>query len=35
MSFDVHVRDRILRPVNRVFAAVVDPNEMSRYFISK
>jgi uncharacterized protein YndB with AHSA1/START domain len=35
MTFDVHVRERILRPVQRVFAAVVDPEEMTHYFISK
>lgn len=35
MAFDVNVRERILRPVNQVFAAVVDPDKMSQYFISK
>jgi uncharacterized protein YndB with AHSA1/START domain len=35
MAFDVNVRERILRPVNQVFAAVVDPDQMSQYFISK
>jgi len=34
MDFDVNVRERILRPVNEVFAAVVDPDKMSNYFIS-
>ena len=31
---DVNVRDRILKPVNEVFAAFVDPAKMSQYFIS-
>jgi len=35
MAFDVHVRERILRPIGDVFAAVIDPEEMSHYFISK
>jgi uncharacterized protein YndB with AHSA1/START domain len=35
MAFDVNVRERILQPIDRVFAAVVDPEQMSRYFISK
>jgi uncharacterized protein YndB with AHSA1/START domain len=35
MAFDVNVRERILRPVNQVFAAVLDPAQMSQYFISK
>ena len=34
MDFDVNVRERILRPVDAVFAAVVDPEKMSKYFIS-
>ena len=34
MSFDVSVRERILKPVNEVFVAVVDPAKMSNYFIS-
>jgi len=34
MDFDVNVRERILKPVNEVFAAVVDPDKMSNYFIS-
>ena len=34
MDFDVNVRERILKPVNEVFDAVVDPNKMSNYFIS-
>ena len=33
-DFDVSVRERILMPVNEVFAAVVDPAKMSNYFIS-
>ena len=35
MAFDVNVRERILQPVDRVFPAVVDPEQMSQYFISK
>ena len=35
MAFDVNVRERILRPVSQVFTAVVEPAQMSRYFISK
>lgn len=34
MEFDVNVRERILRPVDEVFDAVVDPEKMSKYFIS-
>ena len=34
MDFDVSVRERILKPVNEVFDAVVDPEKMSNYFIS-
>jgi uncharacterized protein YndB with AHSA1/START domain len=34
MDFDVNVRERILKPVNEVFDAVVDPRKMSNYFIS-
>jgi uncharacterized protein YndB with AHSA1/START domain len=34
MSFDVIVRERILKPASEVFAAVVDPEKMSKYFIS-
>jgi len=34
MDFDVNVRERILKPVNEVFAAVIDPEKMSNYFIS-
>jgi len=34
MKVDVNVRDRILKPVNEVFAAFVDPAKMSQYFIS-
>jgi len=35
MDFDVNVRERILKPVNEVFDAVVDTNKMSNYFISR
>ena len=34
MDFDVNVRERILKPVNEVFDAVVDPKKMTNYFIS-
>jgi uncharacterized protein YndB with AHSA1/START domain len=34
MDFDVNVRECILKPVNEVFDAVVDPRKMSNYFIS-
>jgi len=32
MDFDVNVRERILKPVNEVFDAVVDHRKMSNYF---
>ncbi len=35
MDFDVNVRERILRPVSEVFDAVIDPDKMSNYFISR
>ena len=34
MDVEVNVHDRILKPVDEVFDAVVDPAKMSRYFIS-
>lgn len=34
MGVEVNVRDRILMPVDEVFAALVDPAKMSQYFIS-
>lgn len=34
MTFDVKVRERILKPVRDVFDAVVDPARMANYFIS-
>jgi hypothetical protein len=34
MDFEVNVRERMLKPVNEVFDAVVDPKKMSNYFIS-
>lgn len=34
MEVEVNVRDRILKPVNEVFAAIIDPAQMSHYFIS-
>lgn len=30
----VHVRERILKPVEHVFSAFVDPKQMANYFIS-
>jgi uncharacterized protein YndB with AHSA1/START domain len=30
----MNVEGRVLRPVNEVFAVIVDPAKMSRYFIS-
>jgi uncharacterized protein YndB with AHSA1/START domain len=35
MEVDVNVSDQILKPVNEVFAAFVDPGKMSQYFISR
>ena len=35
MDFEVNVRERILKPVNEVFDAVVNPNKMSNYFVSR
>jgi uncharacterized protein YndB with AHSA1/START domain len=32
---DIKAAIQILRPVNEVFEAIVDPNKMSNYFISK
>lgn len=34
MTFDVEVRERILRKIDEVFDAVVDPAKMINYFIS-
>ncbi len=34
MDIEVNVRERILKPVGEVFAAIVDPARMSHYFIS-
>jgi uncharacterized protein YndB with AHSA1/START domain len=34
MDIEANVEDRVLRPVNEVFTAIVDPARMSRYFIS-
>jgi uncharacterized protein YndB with AHSA1/START domain len=34
MNIDVNVRERILKPVGDVFAAIVDPAKMANYFIS-
>ncbi len=35
MNVEVNVRDRVLKPVPEVFAAIVDPAQMSRFFISR
>jgi uncharacterized protein YndB with AHSA1/START domain len=35
MDVEVNVHDRILKPVDEVFSAVVDPKKMSHYFISR
>jgi len=34
MNVEVNVKDRVLRPVDEVFAAIVDPDRMSRYFLT-
>jgi uncharacterized protein YndB with AHSA1/START domain len=34
MNVEVNVKNRILKPVGEVFAAIVDPAKMSHYFIS-
>lgn len=34
MSTEVNVQDRIVKPLHEVFSAIVDPNKMSKYFIS-
>jgi len=34
MNVEVNVRDRVPRTVSEVFAAIVDPVKMSRFFIS-
>ena len=34
MNIDVNVKDRIRKPVNEVFEAIVDAGRMSHYFIS-
>lgn len=35
MNVEVNVKDRVLRPVAEVFAAIVDPSRMSHYFITR
>jgi uncharacterized protein YndB with AHSA1/START domain len=35
MNVEVNVKDRVLKPVSEVFAAIVDPAKMSRFFISR
>jgi uncharacterized protein YndB with AHSA1/START domain len=34
MTIDVTVKDRVLRPVTEVFAAIIDPARLSGFFIS-
>ena len=34
-SLEIKTAIQILKPVNEVFEAIVDPNKMSNYFISK
>jgi len=34
MDIEVNVEDRVLKPMNEVFAAIVDPAKMSHYFIT-
>jgi uncharacterized protein YndB with AHSA1/START domain len=34
MDIEVNVRERILKPVALVFAAIVDPDQLSHYFTS-
>ncbi len=34
MDLEAKVEDRVLRPAGEVFAAIVDPVKMSRYFIT-
>lgn len=33
MDVEVNVRERVLKRVNEVFAALIDPAEMSHYFV--
>jgi len=33
-NIDVSVKDKVLKPVNEVFDAVVNPEKISKYFIS-
>lgn len=35
MDIEVNVQDRILKPAHQVFAAVVDPEKISQYFVSR
>jgi uncharacterized protein YndB with AHSA1/START domain len=35
MDVEVNVTERILKPVSEVFAAVVDPAKISKYFVSR
>jgi uncharacterized protein YndB with AHSA1/START domain len=33
-EINVDVTDRVLKPVNEVFQAIVDPDKLSKYFVS-
>lgn len=35
MNVEVNVKDRVRKPASDVFAAIVEPDKMSRYFISQ
>ncbi|MDF2696386.1 MAG: hypothetical protein K0S65_4769 [Labilithrix sp.] len=35
MNVEVNVEDRILKPSSEVFAAIVDPTKLARYFVSR
>jgi uncharacterized protein YndB with AHSA1/START domain len=35
VDVEVNVTERILKPVNEVFVAVVDPAKISKYFVSR
>jgi uncharacterized protein YndB with AHSA1/START domain len=34
-DINVDVTDRVLKPVHEVFQAIVDPDKLSKYFVSK
>ena len=35
MSIDVKVKDKIFKPIEDVFNAVINPEKLSGYFVSK